>query len=275
MYDYKVRNNIMKKKSKILTLILLVAICLIGCVQNGHSSHNSNSEQINPEWIPLSPEAEHEIVIEYAKALDEFAQVVPLFDDDTEAQWAADTVHQMALTLANNNYPFLQSLAVLSQMQNYTGYGMAYFNAIIGSHKNPELSDFALHIIPKNDSIYHKLEKAKFEDFKTYSLFNLLSIHNMQLFNALNRVINEQPVDDESGYTIYALNVLDSITCLNNYSDKEIFKISSVLESFSFFQMVCPLLKLFAVNKEKYDSNADMIIEAAKHFDSQSTPVFQ
>ena len=62
---------------------------------------------------------------------------------------------------------------------------------------------------------------------------------------------------------------------MNNYSDKEIFKISSVLESFSFFQMVCPLLKLFAVNKEKYDSNADMILEAAKHFDSQSTPVFQ
>ena len=39
--------------------------------------------------------------------------------------------------------------------------------------------------------------------------------------------------------------------------------------------MICPLLSLFAGSQEKYDSNINMLTEAAKHFDSQSTPVFQ
>jgi hypothetical protein len=38
-------------------------------------------------------------------AFDEFAQVMPKFGQDTEAQWAADTVHAMALSIKDVPLP--------------------------------------------------------------------------------------------------------------------------------------------------------------------------
>ena len=38
---------------------------------------------------------------------------------------------------------------------------------------------------------------------------------------------------------------------------------------------VYPLLRLFSCTKDNYDSHINIIVEAAKHFDSQSTPILQ
>ena len=164
---------------------------------------------------------------------------------------------------------------MISQMQNYTGYGMVYFNAIIGTYAVPDLAGYALRIIPLSDSLYCQLEEAKFEDVRLLSRFNLQSIYNMHLFNTLNRINSDQPADREITSTMYAWMAMDSIANMKEYFDKDIFKISTILESYASFQMVYPLLRLFSGTEENFDSHINIIVEAAKHFDSQSTPIFQ
>lgn len=252
-----------------------LGICLICSTVYGCSNTKSVNNLPSSDWLPLSAEVQESIIYDYADALDEFAQVVPLFDDDTEAQWAADTVHTMATALKKGQYPFLQNLATISQMQNYTGYGMAYFNAIIGSYKDPQSAAFALSIIPKNDSIYKELQAKEFDDVKTLVHYQIISVNNMQLFNTLNLINNDQPIDREIGFTLYCMSVLDSIANLKEYSNKDFFKVAGVLECYSYFQMICPLLKMFSATKEKFDANSGVIIDAATHYDLRTTPVFQ
>ena len=257
-------------KFKAITIIYFM--CSAMCC---NSNTGKVSAQDSPEWLILSKESQEKIVNDYVDAFDEFAQVMPKFGQDTEAQWATDTVHIMALDLKQNKYPFTKSLAMISQMQNYTGYGMAYFNATIGLYKEPHLAGFALDIIRANDSVYNELQQKQFNDIRLLSHYRIISINNMQLFNSLNRINNEKPLDNEFRFTLFCLGKLDEMMKKDEYSEKEIFKISSVLESYSYFQMMCPLLMLFSGSKEKYDSNIDVITDAAMHIDSQSTSVIQ
>ena len=253
----------------------LLITCVFCCAVYSCTSAKGDIRQNTPEWLPLSAEAQERIISDYATALDEFAQVMPKFGSDTESLWAADTVHTMATSLKQNHYPFLQSYATICQMQNYTSYGMAYVNAIIGTYKSPDLADYALRFISLCDTAYCKLKETEFDDVKLLSMFKILSIQNMQLFNTLNRVNNDQPADEQLSFAMYSLQVIDSLASLQDYSDKDIYKIATIYESYSSFQMVCPLLMLFSGTKEKYDLHVDVIYEAAKHFDSQSTPVFK
>lgn len=222
-----------------MTTTKLLITCVFLLCGNSYTSAKGDIIQNSPEWLPLSEEAQEQIISEYATALDEFAQVMPKFGSDTESLWAADTVHTMATSLKHNQLPFLQNYAIISQMQNYTGYGMAYFNAIIGTYTSPDLAGYALRIISMCDSIYCKLKEAEFEDVKLLSIFNILSVQNMQLFNTLNRINNDQPADEQLGFTMYSLHVIDSIANLQDYSDKDIYKIATILESYSSFQMIC------------------------------------
>ncbi len=253
--------------------IIAIGVCCIlvyGC-QSTEKSHIQSS----PEWVALSEKGQEEIIKEYSTALDEFAQVMPKFGCDTEAYWAADTVHTMALSLKDNITSYGHGMAVISQMQNYTGYGMAYFNAIIGVRKVPEWTHYVLQNISKCDSLYDELKEAQFEDVRRLSIFNLQSIMNMHLFNTLNRVNNDLQIDEEIACTMHAIVAMDSISSLKEYSDKELFEVSYVLESYSFFKMISPLLKMFSETKEKYDSNIKIILDAAAYFDSKSTPLLQ
>lgn len=268
-------SNIDQKCNRHMKFKAILIVCLMCSMVCCNSNTSRVSAQDSPEWLTLSMEAQEKIVNDYVDALDEFAQVMPKFGQDTEAQWAADTVRSMALDLKQNKYPFTKSLAIISQMQNYTGYGMAYFNATIGLYKEPHLAAFALDIIRANDSVYNELQQKQFEDIRLLSHYRIISINNMQLFNSLNRVNNEKPIDNEFRFTLFCLGKLDEMMKKDEYSEKEIFKISSVLESYSYFQMICPLLMLFSGSKGKYDSNIDVITDAAMYIDSQSTPVFQ
>jgi len=95
------------------------------------------------------------------------------------------------------------------------------------------------------------------------------------LFNTLNRINNDKDINREFYLSWYSYALVDSISQLKDYSDAEIFKISCAMESYSYFQMICPLLSLFAGSQEEYDSNLNILTEAATHFDSQATPIFQ
>ena len=250
-------------------------VCLTCSVMCCNSNTSKVCAQNSPEWLTLSKETQEKVVNDYVDAFDEFAQVMPKFGQDTEAQWAADSVHTMALALKQNKYSFQKSLALISQMQNYTAYGMVYFNATICAYKEPQLAGYAINIIHNSDSLYNSLKDSNFEDVRKLTFFQATSDYNMQLFNTLNRINNGRDFNREIYLSMYSVAFLDSISQLKDYSDIEIFKVSSVLESFSNFQMICPLLAIFSGTKEKYDSNIGVITEAAKHIDSQSTQVFQ
>ena len=254
--------------------ILLIA-CFFLCAAYSYSNIKDDRRQDAPKWLPLSPEAQEKIIKDYVAALDEFAQVMPAFGGDTESDWAADTVHTMAMAIEQNQYPFLQNYATISQMQNYTAYGMVYFNAIIATYKEPDIAGYALQMLSQSDSLYCELQKMGFEDVGCLSVFNIGSLLNMHLFYTLNGVNNDREVDRELGLLMYSMNVLDSISSLKKYSDKDVYKVAAVLESYAFFQMVCPLIMSFSVTMEKFDAHIDELTEPARFFDSQSAPLFQ
>ena len=253
-------------KTKIVIFICFVW-CLISC--------GSNAKKSNASSVEKSEESQDELVHDYVNALDGFAQIMPKFGQDTEAEWAADTVHAMAASLKGKRYSYHQSMAIISQMQNYTAYGMAYFNAITGLYENKELASYVLTMIPQCDSVYNELKKSQFENVRLMSLFNIVSIQNMQMFVTLNRLNTNRPAGEELGSTMYAIAVMDSLTKNSEYSDKDIIKISSVMETYTFFKMIYSLVSLFSGSEEKYNENMIPMTEFAKFVDSQSSVIFK
>ena len=253
-------------KTKLLIIVCFVW-CVICCGSNAKNGNASSSEK--------SEESQDELVHDYVNALDGFAQIMPKFGQDTEAEWAADTVHAMAASLKGKKYSSPQSMAIISQMQNYTAYGMAYFNAITGLYENKELASYVLTMIPQCDSVYNELKKSQFENVRLLSLFNIVSTQNMQMFVTLNRLNTNRPAGEELGSTMYAIAVMDSLTKNSEYSDKDIIKISSVMETYTFFKMIYSLVSLFSGSEEKYNENMIPMTEFAKFVDSQSSAIFK
>jgi hypothetical protein len=255
-----------KMKTKIIIIACFV-LCVVCCDSNAKKGNAHSSEK--------SEESQDELVHDYVNALDGFAQIMPKFGQDTEAEWAADTVHAMAASLKGKRYSYHQSMAIISQMQNYTAYGMAYFNAITGLYENKELASYVLTMIPQCDSVYNELKKSQFENVRLLSLFNIVSTQNMQMFVTLNRLNTNRPAGEELGSTMYAIALMDSLTRISEYSDKDIIKISSVMETYTFFKMIYSLVSLFSGSEEKYYENMIPMTEFAKFVDSQSSAIFK
>ncbi len=260
---------------KITRARIIRIACLFCCIACGCTHQKYKNVDRSPEWLPLSIEAKERVVNDYADALDEFAKVIPIIDDDSEAQWAADTVHCMISAMKEEKYSFLKDMAILCHIQDYISYGMVYFNAIIGTHKNPELAGYALNIITQSDSLYNDLSKIDFNDVRKLALMQSLSAYNMQLFTTLNRINNDKDINRELYFSLYSYAVVDSVSQQEGYSDSEIFKVSCAMEAYSYFQMMCPLLSLFAGSQERYDANIKDITDAAKHYDGQASQIFQ
>ena len=257
---------------KIKFVFILCFVFSIACCNSKANKGNALSSSEDQAQATLTQE---EILYDYINALDGFALVMPKFGQDTEAEWAADTVHAMAASLKGKRYSSPQSMAIISQMQNYTAYGMAYFNAITGLYENKELASYVLTMIPQCDSVYNELKKSQFENVRLLSLFNIVSTQNMQMFVTLNRLNTNRPAGEELGSTMYALAMVDSLTRISEYSDKDIIKISSVMETYTFFKMIYSLVSLFSGSEEKYYENMIPMTEFAKFVDSQSSAIFK
>ena len=254
---------------------LIIIVCFMLCIACCSSKANKGNALSSSEEQTQATQTQEKIVFDYLEALDGFAQIMPKFGQDTEAEWASDTVHIMATSIKENKYSSHQSMAIISQMQNYTAYGMAYFNAITGLYENKELASYVLTMIPQCDSVYNELKKSQFENVRLLSLFNIVSIQNMQMFVTLNRLNTNRPAGEELGSTMYAIAVMDSLTRISEYSDKDIIKISSVMETYAFFKMIYSLVSLFSGSEEKYNENMIPMTEFAKFVDSQSSAIFK
>lgn len=107
--------------------------------------------------------------------------VMPKIGGDTESIWAADTIHTMATSLLNKKSDYNKTIAGIYVMQSYTAYGLAYFNAIIGTYRDPEASRFILHFKHDCDSLYIIAEEKNFHDVCSLSH---LGNHSLFLFTA-------------------------------------------------------------------------------------------
>lgn len=257
---------------KIKFVFIICFMLSIACCNSKANKGNALSSEEDQAQATLTQE---EIMYDYVNSLDEFAQVMPKFGQDTEAEWAADTVRVMLKKIKEAHLPLPENLARICQTQDYLAYGMVYFNAIIGAYNDPMLSKIALNIIPQSDETFKELSDEGYKDVRGLALYRMNSINNMQLFKALNQINNGKDIHLELYQTNNSQTVLDSISQTDSYSDVEINKIACVLESYAYFKMMCPLIALFAGSQEKYDSQQYILTNAALHIDSQSTPILQ
>ena len=137
-------------------LLLLGVICM--------SCNTKSQEQSGDSYTVLNSEIEKEICSKHINALDSFAMVMPKIGGDTESTWAADTIHAMATSLLNENSDYNKTIAGVYLMQSYTAYGLAYFNAVIGTYRDPDASRLILHFKQDCDSLYKITEEKEFHD---------------------------------------------------------------------------------------------------------------
>ena len=232
---------------------------------------------IEVDRLTLSDFVQKLIVQEYVNALDSFAQIMPIVGGDTEAMWAADTVHTMAQRVRERQQSFMKNMADINQMHSYIAYGMSYFNAIIGlPHDTTKLCNFVLKdMLASSDSLHQEIISDDYKNFKTWNVLRFESILNMQLFNTLNGM-NNQPnyTDPDLGYSVRCEMIIDSLINKGQLNDKELFQASCFLESTSFFKMIVPLIILFDGSSGIVAKNKDYITEAALYFDAKAIPVF-
>ena len=202
-----IRNNM---STKLVLTFILLCYTVYGC-SNAPKSIRQNS----PEWQPTSIESQERIIENYVDALDEFSKVLPIIDDDTEAQWVADTVHVMASAFKKGNHSLPKDVATICHMQDYIAYGMVYFNAVIGTNKEPQLAKYALSIITQSDSLYNGLKDVEFNDVRKVAFMQSSSAYNMQLFNTLNRINNDKDINRELYLSLYSFAMVDSVSQLN------------------------------------------------------------
>ena len=84
---------------------------------------------------------------------------------------------------------------------------------------------------------------------------------------------NKTPIVDFGKYNY--MWGFDNGYCLVSVADKDIIKISSVMETYTFFKMIYSLVSLFSGSEEKYNENMIPMTEFAKFVDSQSSAIFK
>ena len=136
---------------------LVIICCFVLSVACCSSKANKGIALSSSEEQTQATLTQEEIMYDYVNSLDEFAQVMPKFGQDTEAEWAADTVRVMVKKIKETHLSLPENLARITQMQDYLAYGMVYFNAIIGAYNDPMLSKIALNIIPQSDETFKEL----------------------------------------------------------------------------------------------------------------------
>ena len=72
-----------------MTTTKLLITCIFCCAVYSYTSAKGDIKQNSPEWLPLS--------------------------EETQSLWAADTVHTMAISLKQNQLPFLQNYAIVTK----------------------------------------------------------------------------------------------------------------------------------------------------------------
>ena len=251
-------------------------LLLLGVI--GMSCNTKSQEQSGDRYTGLNSEIEKEICSKYINALDSFAMVMPKIGGDTESIWATDTIHTMATSLLNKNSDYNKTIAGIYVMQSYTAYGLAYFYAIIGTYRDPEASRFILHFKHDCDSLYIIAEEKNFHDVCSLSHLGNQSLFLLQLFKYLNDV-NQGRSDEEKdtgslGISLYSSEIIDELSENTSYTEKDLFKISQLLEGACFFQVYCPLAQIFSNSRQEYEKNMSIIVEAANYFDSKSQPIY-
>ena len=266
----------MKHNKLLITLLVILGISTFMSVSCSGNTAISNGVQ-GEEWVALSPDAQKHIITTYLSALDSFALAMPHVGGDTESAWAADTVHAMALSVKDGNKRYVDNMADIYLMYSYIAYGMSYFNAIIGINgEMAELSQLVLRdMLPEADSLHNSLINNETKDVVNFCDYAFYSTMNMQLFCILNAFNNNNSETglDEMYYTLDCVDLVDSIGKVEKFTDRDVFKVSCILESSAFFRMIVPLMCIFDNTSGLVEENNSLIMEAAAFFDKYSVPI--
>lgn len=237
-----------------------------------------NQNPANDEIITLSASKQQELVTNYVNALDSFAMAMPIIGGDIESTWAADTVHTMANKIREGKQTFLENMADIYLMYDYISYGLSYFSAIIGvSGEKGEIGKYVLWgMLPASDSLHHSFISNDCREVEQFSRFALLSTMNMQVFFTLNAMRNDSTYTGEDFYyCMQCMEIVDSIKNTGKYSDKDLYKITCLLESSAFFKMIVPFMRLLDKPSGHAKKNEPSMIEMAYYFDNKTKPVFE
>lgn len=260
---------------KVLFLLTLMSFAL--CINSCNKQPSMKSASSEAEWLALSGAAQEKIVSEYVNALDSFALAMPIIGGDTESEWAADTAHAMAEHVRTKSQSFSKNMADIYQMQCYIAYGMSYFNAILGIYGDlSDLSTYTLRqLLPLCDSLHQSFVAKGCKDVKLLSWLKFTSIQNMQLFHTLNTMNNGGAFNERDFYYCSECEMyLDSISCMQRFSEKEYYKLSCFLESCAFFKMIIPIMRMLDGSSGLAKKNEPLIMEAAYFFDEATIPVY-
>lgn len=249
----------MAMKIHLLTWLLLMS--LAGCANSGAADRNLGGNQEKDSY--------QKEFISYADALNEYAKVMPVIGQDTEASWAASEVQTMRDNIAAGGLSVRENLAMIYRMQTMAAYGLAYESSIFALHSDEsENAGYALHSLNNFDMDYLDERADGFQRDTSLCLLGDYSFFYSQLFATLYNELEHKHVfsTDAFGFSLYLYDVVRKLQD-KGLGSSDILKVQAVLDGSSFFHAYVPLVQGFCISQEAYDRQYPVIIDAANFFD--------
>lgn len=249
----------MAMKIHLLTWLLLMS--LAGCANSGAADRNLGGNQEKDSY--------QKEFISYADALNEYAKVMPVIGQDTEASWAASEVQAMRDNIAAGGLSVRESLAMIYRMQTMAAYGLAYESSIFALYSDEsENAGYALHSLNNFDKDYLKERADGFQRDTSLCLLGDYSFFYAQMFAKLYNELEHGQVFSTEAFGV-SMRQYDTVRDMqeNGLGSSDILKVQAVLDGTSFFHAYVPLVHGFCISQEAYDRQYPVIIDAAHFFD--------
>lgn len=242
-------------KIHLLTLILLMS--LAGCAGSGAAGK------------PHGDCAYREEFLSYADALNEYAKVMPVIGQDTEALWASSEVQAMRDSIAEGALSVRESLAMIYRMQTMAAYGLTYESSVFGLYTDEsENAAYAMHSAAEFNTYYTIERNGGFQRDSSLCLLGDLSFFYSQMFAKLYNALEDKQVFSTDAFgsslPLYG-HVCDLVE--DGLEPSDILRVQTVFDGYSFFQAYVPLIQGFCISEETHARQYPVIIDAAHFFD--------
>ena len=250
-------------------IIISCSLVLFACTSRSKSAEDDSQKFLT----------NHEL-FELCNVYDSLAMFSPKIGCDTEADWAAEEAHKIALNAQKAQYGYNEIYSSIYKIQYLTAYGLCYVPAIYASASLPQYSKAGLSIVQFGDSLYNDLKESNFQDTHKFLELSCISLHYMQLYmemrNQLEIVNGRDEIFQQNafGSSYNRLELIDSLYQAQ-IPESDIFKISNILESAEVFNTYIPLIHGFVeMSPQQQKANSEIIMNDAHYLDSMAAPIF-
>lgn len=237
-------------------LLLLALLSLSGCLDAGEGIRPENGYQ--DEFLA------------YADALNEYAKVMPVIGQDTEATWAASEVQAMRDSIADGGMSVRECLAMTYRMQTMAAYGLTYESSVFGLYSDEsENAAYAMHSVKEFDTYYSIERRGGFQRDSSLCLLGDLSFFYSQMFAKLYNELEDKQVFSTGSFGC-SLRFYELARDLNEcgLDSSDILRAQTIVDGYSFFQAYVPLIQGFCISQETADRQYPVILDAAKFFNT-------